>query len=334
MQATAQRLRPMNIGDILDTTFRIYRSNFLLFIGITALLTIPMILLQTVITFAFGGVFTDYMDFMQSMMIEGPRPDALAEFLTSNIILFVVVSFLAGVLQILVFQQLVTGALTNAIARRYQQDEPTSVLGAYDFGLGRMASLIGAALVIGLSMLIVFTLLFGCFIGVVIALGAGSAQSESGPLFLAFFIFFGILGLGLLTLLIMAFFIVHLMFFPQIVVLEGRGPLEALRRSRQLVRGSFWRVLGTVILVYLLVQILVFIPGLIFGIGINAVFSDPFRDFAIRQSFSTLVGYVSQILFLPISIIAYTLLYYDLRVRKEGYDLQLLAQDYAAPGVQ
>ncbi len=331
MQPTTHQLRPMNIGDILDTTFRVYRNNFLLFIGITALLTIPMTLLQTAITLAFDEVFTDYVVFMQSIMME-PSPDALTEFLNDNVILFLSVSFLTGILQILVLQQLVVGALTNAVQRRYQHDEPTSVLGAYGFGLGRMASLVGAALVVALITLIVFTLLFGCFIGIVIPLGAGSSQSEADQLFLLVFMFFGILGLVFLTLLITTLFVVRLMFFPQIVVLEGRGPLDALGRSWQLVRGSFWRVLGTVILISLLVQILVFIPGLIFGIGINAVFSDPLRDFAIRQSLSTLVGYISQMLFLPISIIAYTLLYYDLRVRKEGYDLQLLARDYATPG--
>ena len=196
-----------------------------------------------------------------------------------------------------------------------------------------LAALIGATLVMALIFLVVFGLLFGCFIGILVAMSAGAGQSESGSIFLAVFMVLGIIGMFLLTVLITAFFIVRLMFFPQMVVLEGRGPLEALSRSWQLVRGSFWRVLGTVILISLLVQILIIIPGLIFGGIIGFVFSDP-QDFAIQQSLSTLVGYIAQILFLPVSIIAYTLLYYDLRVRKEGYDLQLLAQDYAPGSAQ
>jgi len=333
MQATAQRLRPMNIGDILDTTFRVYRRNFLLFIGITALLNIPMILLNTSINFAFGDVFEDYINFVNSTMFGSGSADALNEFLSGDVLPFVVVSLLVGILQIVVLQPVMIGALTQAVGRRYQQDEPISVSGAYNLGVGRMAALIGATLVVALIFLVVFGLSFGCFIGIIVAMSAGAGQSESGSIFLAVFIVFGIIGMFLLTLLITAFFIVRLMFFPQMVVLEGRGPLDALSRSRQLVRGSFWRVLGTVILISLLVQILVIIPGLIFGGIIGFVFSDP-QDFAIQQSLSTLVGYITQILFLPVSIIAYTLLYYDLRVRKEGYDLQLLAQDYVPGSAQ
>jgi len=324
----------MNIGDILDTTFRVYRRNFLLFIGITALLTIPMFLLNTLINFAFDGVLADYMSFLNSMMFGGVATDALNEFLSGDVVPFVVVSFLVGILQIVVLQPVMIGALTQAVGRRYQQDEPISVSGAYNLGVGRMAALIGATLVIALIFLVVFGLLFGCFIGIIVAMSAGAGQNESGSIFLAVFMVFGIIGMFLLTLLITAFFIVRLMFFPQMVVLEEHGPLDALSRSWQLVRGSFWRVLGTVILVYLLVQILLVIPSLISGGIIGIVFPDPIQDFAIQQSLSTLVTYIAQILFLPISIIAYTLLYYDLRVRKEGYDLQLLAQDYVPGSAQ
>ena len=40
------RLRPMSIGDMLDAAFRLYRQHFLTFIGIVALLQVPMAMLQ------------------------------------------------------------------------------------------------------------------------------------------------------------------------------------------------------------------------------------------------------------------------------------------------
>ena len=41
MSVSALRLRPLEIGDLLDETFRIYRRHFLLFAGISAILAIP-----------------------------------------------------------------------------------------------------------------------------------------------------------------------------------------------------------------------------------------------------------------------------------------------------
>src|SRR6476646_2751035 len=43
---TPLRLRPMSIGDMLDAAFRLYRRHFLTFIGIVALLQVPMAILQ------------------------------------------------------------------------------------------------------------------------------------------------------------------------------------------------------------------------------------------------------------------------------------------------
>jgi hypothetical protein len=119
--------------------------------------------------------------------------------------------------------------------------------------------------------------------------------------------------------------LVRFAFFVQAVVVEGRGPVDALRRSWRLVRGSYWRVLGIMLLLLLLLYILVGVPTGIAGVAISIIFPDPVRHFALRQSLSTLIGYISQIVVLPLQLVAYTLLYYDLRVRKEGYDIELLA---------
>ena len=50
MLSTAPTLRPMNLGDILDTTFSLYRQNFALVAGIVAVLTIPETILNLIVT--------------------------------------------------------------------------------------------------------------------------------------------------------------------------------------------------------------------------------------------------------------------------------------------
>lgn len=326
MQSVPTHLRPMGLGDILDAVFRLYRSNFLTFIGIVALLQVPMILLQISLTLALNrGVTADIQQLTSGLLNFDPRFDSLAELPIGNLILFGTVTVLIALFQGLVIQQLITGALANAVARRYQ-NQPVAMLEAYDFGIDRMLALIGAGLIMGLIVTLIFGILSGFFVGGIVLLGAASAQSEASGALFAIFAFLGLMFAFIAALLVVAFVAVRFLFFTQAVVLEGHGPLSALRRSWQLVSGSFWRVLGAVALIYILVQILVAVPGMLFGGAIGIIFNDPLRDFAIRQSLSTLVGYSAQILVLPLNLIAYTLIYYDLRIRKEGYDLQLLAQ--------
>ena len=43
---SAPQLRPMSLSDMLDAAFRLYRKHFLTFVGIVALLLVPMAILQ------------------------------------------------------------------------------------------------------------------------------------------------------------------------------------------------------------------------------------------------------------------------------------------------
>src|SRR5215208_3149079 len=62
------RLRPMSISDMLDAAFRLYRRHFLTFIGIVALLQVPMAILQ----------FAAQLPFLQAMQRFTASPPVLA----------------------------------------------------------------------------------------------------------------------------------------------------------------------------------------------------------------------------------------------------------------
>ncbi|MCP4424404.1 MAG: hypothetical protein GY803_07935, partial [Chloroflexi bacterium] len=58
------KLRPLSIGELLDQVIRLYRRNFLTFIGIVALVQMPLTLLQWVMTLAtFGSSLDRYGEF-------------------------------------------------------------------------------------------------------------------------------------------------------------------------------------------------------------------------------------------------------------------------------
>ena len=91
-------------------------------------------------------------------------------------------------------------------------------------------------------------------------------------------------------------------FVGQSILLEGVGSRDALSRSSDLVRGNWWWVFGIMFVVSIIISISGFILGLI--------------------PFGAIIG---TILLTPIGLAAATLLYYDLRVRKEGYSFETLA---------
>lgn len=94
-------------------------------------------------------------------------------------------------------------------------------------------------------------------------------------------------------------------FIWQAALLEGYGPRAALSRSSALVKNNWWRVIG-----------IVFVLSII-GAGISSVLG-------IIPVAGTIIG---AILSTPVAIIGSTLLYYDLRLKKEGYKLEQMAQE-------
>ena len=121
-----------------------------------------------------------------------------------------------------------------------------------------------------------------------------------------------------------AAYLVYLAVAAPVVIVEGYRSMGALRRSYGLVRRNEWRIIGN-LAVYLLV-----------GIGLSLVLFLPFWlvSLVIAPDATTIVSQVIQrigsitaaVVALPVSFIAATLLYYDLRVRNEDYNMVRLSQ--------
>jgi len=109
---------------------------------------------------------------------------------------------------------------------------------------------------------------------------------------------------------------------------EGVGPVQAIGRSWSLTRDNWWRTLGILILVGIMVSLIQAALGALFE-GIAALVPGLSDD--LRSGLVTTVATLVQALVGAITPIAITLLYLDLRVRKEGLDLDQLARQ-ALPG--
>ena len=107
------------------------------------------------------------------------------------------------------------------------------------------------------------------------------------------------------------------------LLLERIGPVSALRRSFRLVRGRWWQTAGVLLVGYLLIGIL---GALVTGI-VMIVPSVAADGNTLAGALGAVVGgTLGSVLTTPYSAAVVALLYFDLRVRKEGLDLQLIAE--------
>ncbi len=99
-----------------------------------------------------------------------------------------------------------------------------------------------------------------------------------------------------------------------IVVLEGVSSVDSMRRSAELTSGFRWPVLGTLAVTYIVST------GLVLLATIPAMFID-------TEVLPTVLTTIATILVQPMNALVETLLYYDLRIRKEGFDIELMTKD-------
>jgi hypothetical protein len=107
---------------------------------------------------------------------------------------------------------------------------------------------------------------------------------------------------------------------PVLLVEDERGR-AALKRSRRLVKGRFWPTLGVVLLSSLMTT---FVQGAIAAPTFALVLTH--SNHVVTVAVQTLGNMIGVVLVTPFTAAVTMALYIDLRIRKEGFDLMLLAQ--------
>ena len=106
-----------------------------------------------------------------------------------------------------------------------------------------------------------------------------------------------------------------------VLLLEDVRGWKAMKRSRELVKGRFWSTFAVVLLVAILTGI---VQAVFVGI-LAGVVSVSGNEVALAIA-DALGQTASGVLITPLSAAVLTVLYFDLRVRKEGFDLELLSR--------
>lgn len=318
------RIRPLGLGELLDESFRLYRNNFLTFIAIAAVVLVPYTLLNLIVQIP----LQQQIAVLQQSAASGNNPfgglDPID--LLTSFGFFMLGTVGVSILYVIFFQPMMEGALAHAISQRYL-DAPVGLGDSFGTALRRIFALIGARLIPALVSIIPLAIVFGGIIGIVALItGARTSGDDSsfatgiGAGLALFACIFGLIMLLVIASLLIA---VRILFTSQAVIIEGQGPWQAIVRSWRLTTGSFWRILGYLLVIGLLVFFISLVPSLLITTPVQFLLQDqPQVQLVIQSVVSALVS----VFITPFSLITYTLLYYDLRIRREGFDLEQLAR--------
>jgi hypothetical protein len=122
-------------------------------------------------------------------------------------------------------------------------------------------------------------------------------------------------------------FSVWFAFTPAVVVLEGIGGRAALRRSRALARGHFFRIAGYLLTVLVLYFLIAFVIVFIMIVILLLLSLYVELDMHLLERLGETVGALSALAATPMFLAGIVLIYYDLKVRKESYGAAQLADD-------
>lgn len=275
-----------------------YRQRAPLFAALSAVPYLALFLVIGGIALSLGTQLAPLAPLVEELTVTTGTPDlSITPAMVGAIFTLIVFALIAALVSVL-FLSVQIGSLVDAAAARYLGREAT-VGGSFRAGLRVAPKIIGAGL-----------LLFAALTLGWLALFLAVAITNN-----ALVVTLGILGGLIVTVFVFASWLVA----PVVATVEGAGPLQAVRRSWWLSNGHRWRILGLQLLLAVLQAVLSTLISFIF---VATFISDTVLRFALQN----IINVIATVLWAPVEWGTFTILYFDLRVRKEALDLQLAAE--------
>ena len=309
-------LRPLSIGDIYQGAFAAIKTNTRTMFGFTAALLGVVLVISIATNYAIINlVLPNYLS-----------PNS--PYATAFISLSGSFSQLGGSLLQVLATVLLSGLIVVAVSR--------SVLGrvasskeVWERTKSKFLPLIGlniiTSIISGLMMIIGIVVFF-----VLLASAASTAETETELFQNLGISLVGLLILMLASVLVSSYLSIKFSVAPPAMVLENLGVFAALGRSWRLTRGNFWRLLGinilTAIITFMVASIFLGITealGAIFVVVGSSSPEDILASLNTIYILTMVMSTIAQLLILPFTSSVNALLYIDLRMRKEGLDVEL-----------
>jgi hypothetical protein len=292
-------LRPLAIGEVLDGAFTLYRRHFAVLLTTTLILCLPMGLLNS-----------------QLWLLEGTADQTTTGAAAGGMVLLVILASLIGL-------PITWGALTRQVTQGYTGG-PVTIRDGLTSGFRAFLPLLGSVTLAYLGTVAIFVVP-----GIVAAIVVPSLAARGGGVTMALFGIVTLIGVLLAMPAIAASFFALV---PAIIV-ERLGPWAALRRSWQLARGGRLRIIGVFVICWLITMLPMMAVMTITGIGAAVLNPEMVGQSTtglayLQNIIMTLMGSLT----VPYMVGCMVLLYYDRRIRLEGYDLEAAAEALVAVG--
>jgi len=311
-------LAPMSAGDIIDRAVRIYRRNFF------ALLRIvfgPSLI-------AYLGTVMYYAGVRNFSLERGDSRVAVSMFL-------IVVGFIVWLFGKAAFYAVLGGA-SRSLVDHFFEGKPILAKDVYRLVRQRFWSLIGAILMVGLLLIGAGSIVYFVVVIAMLIAVAVAALLSTAPyvLQIALGIGFAItVGIGILLIFLLVYS--RVVYVPQVMMVEGKNVFSSISRSFTLAGGEMWRIAALILFWFYVAWSawwLLFTPlgSAAYWMGIDVNLFNQDVPFWFNIAYQT-VTQVSEIIIAPIAMLGFTLLYLDSRVRKEGFDIELMANRLLPP---
>jgi hypothetical protein len=299
--AAAPLLRPLGFGELFDRAITLYIRNFWPFLGIVLVMMVPLALLQFALDSSQSGQLASVLS-----QIQHPSravPPTLPVFTP-----VIIVAFVVALVAVFAVEPIVIAAVAFGVARIYS-GRPVEFRECFAGALahvGRLYGVLATFFLMAIGAYIALVVVIAFFAVAVISLATRST---------AFAVAAGVIGIVALLALVAAaiLFAVAGAFAIYGVVIEGMGVFESIgvAFSRVFSRTEIGRAILLSICAWLIAftgQILIVILALVAQMA-GLIWLD------------VLLKTLSSALVYPFSIIIIVVYYFDVRIRREGYDL-------------
>ncbi len=296
------KLHAMGFGELLDTTFSLYRKHFWSFFGISAGYCPAMLIMISVFL-------------LDDPLGRGPKVAIWIPMIGVfwGISVFVVSGLMFASAEVYLGKRIKIGAVLRRVGHRFLR-------------------CFAGSLLIGLfAVLLVF--FSSGFLVIIFRVLLEDASDVVGILLIPFVIVF-----------VTGWFVTYWCFFAAAVLVEEKPVSDSLGRRGELIRGAWWQVVGTMFAIFFLH----FTIGLICRVALGGLLSltgfvgvmeflrtiqwTPLLQLLINESevspsyiLMFLINLGVDIFTMPIWVIGGTLLYFNQRIRKEGFDIEMMA---------
>ena len=290
-------LRPLSLSDIFNGAVGYIRANPKATLGLTAVVVVITQILALLLQMgplAYAGQIGSDGGELSTPMLVGSFASTIAGGIATGLSAIL----LSGMLTVVVGRAVFGSTIT--VGEAWQRVR------------GRLLALIGLSALEVVAAVVLIGAVALAILGVSVAANTGIAV---------------LLGIPLVLTLVAALLYLYtaLAFAPVAIVLERKSVMDAISRSFALVRNHFWRVLGIRLLASLVAGVVAGAVAVPFSIAgqVTVLSADSSGPVILAAAIAAVGSAIGQIVTAPFTAGVVVLLYTDIRIRAEAFDLVL-----------